>query len=35
LVKEGQYSEASKLIEKASKTLVNLLRDSGVHIPGV
>ncbi|MCF6193903.1 MAG: hypothetical protein L3J46_06180 [Kangiellaceae bacterium] len=35
LVKEGQYNEASKLIEKASKSLVNLLRDSGVHIPGV
>lgn len=34
LVKEGKYKEASKLIEKASKTLVNLLRDSGVHIPG-
>ncbi len=35
LVRKGQYSEASESIEKASKTLVNLLRDSGVHIPGV
>lgn len=34
LVQEGQYKEAAKLIEKASKTLVNLLRDSGIHIPG-
>ncbi|VAW45964.1 hypothetical protein MNBD_GAMMA03-1851 [hydrothermal vent metagenome] len=35
LVKKGKYDEASPLIEKASKALVNLLRDSGVHIPGV
>ncbi len=34
-VAKGQYGEAAKFIEQASKTLVNLLRDSGVHIPGV
>ncbi len=35
LAKKGQYGEAALLIEKASKTLVNLLRNSGVYIPGV
>ena len=35
LAKQGQYTKAAELIEKASKSLVNLLRDSGVHIPGV
>ncbi|VAW44976.1 hypothetical protein MNBD_GAMMA04-2229 [hydrothermal vent metagenome] len=35
LAKQGAYTEAGELIEKASKSLVNLLRDSGVHIPGV
>ncbi len=33
--KQGQYMKASEAIEKASKTLVSLLRDSGIHIPGV
>ncbi len=35
LARQGKYSKAAELIEKASKSLVNLLRDSGVHIPGV
>lgn len=35
LVEQGQYGEAAKLIEEASKSLVNLLRDSGIYIPGV
>ena len=34
LVEKGQYGEAAKLIEKASKSLVNLLRNSGIYIPG-
>jgi len=34
-VAKGQYDQAAKLIEKASKSLVNMLRDAGVHIPGV
>ncbi|VAW45963.1 hypothetical protein MNBD_GAMMA03-1850 [hydrothermal vent metagenome] len=34
LAQKGQYGEAAKLIEQASKSLVNLLRDSGVYIPG-
>ncbi len=33
-VEKGEYGEAAKLIEKASKSLVNLLRDSGIYIPG-
>ncbi|HIE40956.1 MAG TPA: hypothetical protein EYP76_06000 [Thiomicrorhabdus sp.] len=35
LVEKGQYGEAAKLIEKSSKSLVNLLRNSGIYIPGV
>ncbi len=35
LAKKGQYGEAAILIEKASKSLVNLLRNSGIYIPGV
>ncbi|VAW44974.1 hypothetical protein MNBD_GAMMA04-2228 [hydrothermal vent metagenome] len=35
LVEKGQYGEAAKHIEKASKSLVNLLRNSGIYIPGV
>jgi len=35
LAKQGEYTEAADIIEKASKSLVSLLRDSGVHIPGV
>jgi hypothetical protein len=34
LVEKGQYGKAAKLIEKASKSLVNLLRNSGIYIPG-
>ncbi len=34
LVREGRYGEAAKRIEMASKSLVNLLRDTGIYIPG-
>ncbi len=34
LVEKGEYGKAAKLIEEASKSLVNLLRDSGIYIPG-
>ncbi len=35
LASQGLYLKAANKIEQASKSLVNLLRDSGVHIPGV
>ena len=35
LANNGQYGKAAKMVEKSSKSLVNLLRDSGVYIPGV
>lgn len=35
LASQGQHGKAAILVEKASKTLVNLIREYGVYIPGV
>lgn len=35
LAAKGQHEKAIVFIEKASKSLVNLIRDSGVYIPGI
>ena len=35
LASKGKHEQAIAFIEKASKSLVNLIRDSGVYIPGV